>query len=425
MIIKIISKNPNFISVLKKNPNSFDGIQLRKIRNGVGIGRIVSEFEYHLVFQDTKYSFSEVGFSQIDCQSYCNPEVFLAMTNNFLQIFLTEKTKYMSGEVSWLNKTNQEIDNFPARIEIENVSISGKAHLALSKYYPNISFKHSVGTLHSYSVECNSVFEAINLTALVMMYLAASNPEPFRLTDELIAKYLKIANNIAPVPYFVMYLFIRKCFYGENLFNKFKNKIEQVIGGNCSLQYGNTQIMRLNFVTDVLLYRQDKIPESNVLEIGCGEMDYPKKLLKYTDNWFAVDKQDYTFLAEKIQERSKSGKLFFSDRIPSFDTDDIAVLMIEVIEHMSKEEAKKLLQEVIKLNPKRIILSTPNRNFNKIYAIQGFRHEDHQFEFSFDEFDNFLNNAIGDNSKYLITHKEIGDVVDNECISLGAILTRV
>ena len=48
MLIKITSDHPEFLSLLRKNPTTFGGLQFKQIKKGTGIGHAVSPSEYHI-----------------------------------------------------------------------------------------------------------------------------------------------------------------------------------------------------------------------------------------------------------------------------------------------------------------------------------------------------------------------------------------
>jgi predicted SAM-dependent methyltransferase len=64
--------------------------------------------------------------------------------------------------------------------------------------------------------------------------------------------------------------------------------------------------------------------------------------------------------------------------------------MVELIEHLHANQLEQIEQNVFGfLNPKVVIVSTPNSDFNSLFLKtqnllqpNGFRHPDHKFEFS-------------------------------------------
>lgn len=88
------------------------------------------------------------------------------------------------------------------------------------------------------------------------------------------------------------------------------------------------------------------------------------------------------------------------------------VILTEVVEHITLQEATDLVNCILNSGVKQLVITTPNKQFNSNYFIEGFRHDDHQFEMSFNEWVTFVNtlNVAG----YYVNHKQIGDIVNTE-----------
>lgn len=435
MFIKFKSNHPEFLSLLSKNPDTFSGLQLREIKNGVAVGQVVSPSEYNITFFDTKYSFSEDMSNQIDFQSFCNPRAFLAISGIYLRHLLVEQSAWFSDKIPWLNTTIEDLDTcgYVHTIEVQNVyadNLHRNREFVLSKYFPEVKLTHKLGNLYSLEINSNKTLHyTINLVNLVMMYLSAVNTQPWFLTDDLSAKYIRIMKNLEPVPYFVIYLFARSCLKTEASFNRFKTDLESAYGGELQMVWGNTQEMRLEAVRANLLV--DTEINEHVIEVGCGELDYPRRFLKRLKpgfQWWALDLNDYGHLAERLNERYQTDALHFahnSTEVPDDIKDNVTLVMVEVIEHMSEIEAIDLVSGLLdERNPKKAIITTPNRNFNKHFGLDGkFRHDDHEFEFTPDEFITFINFIIV-NRPFTVEFFGIGDKIGTDHISLGAKLIR-
>jgi hypothetical protein len=426
------------MSILRKNPNSFRGIQLRELKNGVAIGRVVGPTQYDMVFQDTKYSFSDDMTNQIDFQSYCNPRVFLSMVSIFLRHMITEQDKYESAEISWLDTTVGELDSsdHTHTMMIDNVYADGfspERGFVLNKYFPEVKLEYKHGRLFGLTIETNqSVFHLMNLASLVMVYIAANNRQKWWLSKDMVAKYIRILKNLRPVPYFVLYLFARNCIRGENDFEFFKADLESCSDQDPEMTWGNTQQMRIREVGDRLLV-DGEIPH-NVIEVGCGEMDYPRHYLKKMGEdtvWWSHDLTDYSHIAPKIRERTGVREFWFTqdiDAIPKYDSS--VLLMVEMIEHMPLKEAKSYVRDLlVKFRPTKVIMTTPNRNFNRHFEIDRFRHDDHHFEFTPEEFAMFIVDVMyelpSDHGYNRVTAFGIGDKVGGDYLTLGMELERV
>jgi 3' terminal RNA ribose 2'-O-methyltransferase Hen1 len=146
-----------------------------------------------------------------------------------------------------------------------------------------------------------------------------------------------------------------------------------------------------------------------VADLGCGEgkflqvllaekqfreiagVDVSAVALKY-----AVRRLHYDRLSDTQRERLKlwHGSLLYRDkRLEGFD----AATLIEVIEHIPPERLD-LLRRVLfaSLRPTRLIITTPNREFNVHFAgmKEGqLRHRDHRFEWTRTEFESWCREA--------------------------------
>jgi len=443
MIIRIKTSNPNLLDILGKNPESFNGIQLRTHKNGVAIGRVISPNEYHVVFQDVgRHSYDNDSTNQIDFQSYANPRAALGLIGQMLRDMISERQTWEAKEVSWRdNQTRGELDacGYQTTITVDHVYIDGinmDRGFVLEKYFPEIKTE-MIGS-HSarltVSGDCG-IFRLVNIASLALLYLAATNKQPWYINEDMAGKYLRVMENIGDVPYFVMYLFARVAFRTEKIFNKFIPRMEALFkrstGLDLKMTYGNTQMQRVSHITGMMI--QDEKIRTNVVEIGCGEGEYPRKLCRYLDNdleWWAVDVDDYSYLNHKVPNYMKNDAefMFVQDQSLIPVLDNTTVLVVEVMEHMPIGDATDLLVSALaKYEPDRMIITTPNRTFNKWYQFdmldRKFRHDDHDFEMTTEEFQDYITAMIA-GVNYTANFFGIGDSIDGEYMSIGVELIK-
>ncbi|CAH1801211.1 unnamed protein product [Owenia fusiformis] len=86
-----------------------------------------------------------------------------------------------------------------------------------------------------------------------------------------------------------------------------------------------------------------------------------------------------------------------------------AITMIEIIEHLESDVLNKVPQNVFgTLHPRIVIVTTPNSDFNVLFPdLEGFRHWDHKFEWSRDEFRNWCEEIIAI-YPYMVRYEGIG-----------------
>lgn len=421
MIIKLHSQNPYFLDLLYKNPNTDLGLYAKPLKNGIVIGNAIDAQHYNIVFQDTKYSYLPEDSNTIDFQSYCSPLVILNICTDFFTHSLKSREEYAKSSLSWLNKTQGELDTYPCEIVIPTFYIHSSWYrdgvFLLSKYFSGIELKHQVGRNFELKINASSVFDAINLLTLVSLFTHITNEYGvFTFIDESFAtKYIRILTNLEKVPYFVFYLFIKRAVKNDKQFQIVKPICEAYLlneGIVASLSYLGTHHDRVKYISKCLDL------QTSIVDIGCGEFIYYKKMmnLKFSKTYYAIDKEEhFERLGIAIAARYDADNLlFYSDIGECNPNEKVNVILTEVIEHNSIEDAKVLVKQAMKFNFDKIIITTPNVSFNKFYAENlESRHDDHHFEFTEIEFENFINECIHEREKYNVTIDFIGDKLNN------------
>jgi hypothetical protein len=119
--------------------------------------------------------------------------------------------------------------------------------------------------------------------------------------------------------------------------------------------------------------------------------------LNFVANYYAVDRDaDLEQLAINISRRYDDNNLLFYNSIDEFtSSEQVNIILTEVIEHNSMEEAKNLIDKALSYNFNKVIITTPNVEFNSFYSMEGgLRHEDHCFELTRDEFKSLITSCI-------------------------------
>ena len=434
MILNIHSENPHLLDLLNKNPNTDFGLYCTSLRDGQVAGIAVDAHHYQVVFQDGKSSYSPEEGNQIDFQSYCNPLAVLHLSNELFTPVLRSRETYFSEEIKWLQKRKSELDIFLCTIEVPTFYIDSSWYrngtFLLSKYFKNIEVQHSVGKNFRLKVSGNSVFEAfnlLNLTAL-LVHLTNNNGLYTFIDDAFAAKYVRILTNIENVPYFVFYLFIKRAVRSEKQFIALKPSFEQYLakqGLNADLTFNDTHYSRVKFITDNL------DTKTAVLDFGCGEFKYYKRLHRknHTAPYFAIDKDDMVAeYAEKLMANPENGNLVFYRNLDEFHyPEKINIILSEVIEHNPIDEAKNIVQQLLRLNFAQMYITTPNRDFNAFYNMneENLRHEDHDFELSGKEFETFVTQCLQGFENITIQYFGTGDTVNGIQPTQGVILTKI
>ena len=112
----------------------------------------------------------------------------------------------------------------------------------------------------------------------------------------------------------------------------------------------------------------------------------------YSELLKAKERLHWDTMAPRQKERIDlfQGSLTYKDkRLQNFDVATI----IEVIEHLDIDRLESLQRVVFEFaQPKMVIVTTPNREYNQIYDKMNpdqLRHHDHRFEWTTDEFNDW------------------------------------
>jgi hypothetical protein len=188
------------------------------------------------------------------------------------------------------------------------------------------------------------------------------------------------------------------------------------------LTYYNTHQARIEYISNKIDI------DHAILDIGCGEMQYYKKFMNkgFRKPYYAHDKEShFGDLGRIISERYNDDNFLFLSSLDEYpDTEQVNIILTEVIEHNSIEEARLLLEKIITYNFNKIIITTPNKDFNIYYGeTLESRHDDHHFEMTQEEFKNFINDIILPND-HTITFDGIGDTINKFQPTQVAIITK-
>jgi 3' terminal RNA ribose 2'-O-methyltransferase Hen1 len=141
-------------------------------------------------------------------------------------------------------------------------------------------------------------------------------------------------------------------------------------------------------------------PQSRVLDLGCGDGKLIARLIRNPaiEQIVGVEvsgaelaRADQRFAELPQTLRSKlallHGSLIYRDvRLRGFD----AAALVEVIEHFEPDRLPHLERSVFgDAGPRLVVVTTPNRDYNVLFPglpAGRFRHPDHRFEWSRDEF---------------------------------------
>lgn len=443
MLIKISSTGPYLADILHKNPHTDLGLYATPLKEGVVIGNLVDAKHYEVIFWDDKNSYATDRTDPLDFQSLCNPLIVLGISTELFGHLLKEREQYDCQPVPWLKKTRGDIDTAPCLIEVPVFYIQSnwyrEGSFLLEKYFPSVRLRSKVGSNAYLSIQGKDVFEAVNLLNLVALFTHLSNEDHYEnfIDQSLIVKYARFLTNLQGVPYFVFYLFIKRAVKNKTHFELVSKGFETYLAGqglNVRFTNEDTQQSRIQFITATI---GTDLP---VLDIGCGALAYYKRFMTMglENTYYAVDQeQRFEQLGRSIMGRLGSDNLIFSNRLEDIHPPGkVNIIISEVIEHNSVAEAKALVAAALAYDFDTLIISTPNAEFNQYYyggASSGtadgessFRHADHQFEWTTDEFKQFLEPIIAAAPVPIeVSYCQVGDQINDSQPTQLAILKKL
>ncbi|MBZ4043948.1 class I SAM-dependent methyltransferase [Flavobacterium hibisci] len=390
MIIKLKSDNKYFLDILYKNPNTDQGLYLKELKNGILIGNVIAENEYHCVFLDGKKSYLPEEGNQIDFQSYCSPLLALNIMTEFFNHLYKENKVLSETIISWLEKNYDEVDTGKCTIEVPTFFIDSgwykNEKYLLSKYIDGITIKHKIGNNYELTIEGATVREAVQKFSLVALFTHFTNRYAVYtfIDDFFIQKHITMFTNLTGIPYFVFYLFIKRIMRSPVQFEKFKPQLEAYFDNEVELVFTDTHQSRREFICSKIDF------DEAVLDFGCGELQYFKLLNKrgFLQEYYAYDEVDFKHVADKIQAIERADHLVWVEKLEDLKDFEGQIILSEVIEHNSLEEAKSLLIWIRdNTSFTQLFVTTPDKDFNVNYELtEEFRHDDHDFELSNAEF---------------------------------------
>jgi 3' terminal RNA ribose 2'-O-methyltransferase Hen1 len=163
----------------------------------------------------------------------------------------------------------------------------------------------------------------------------------------------------------------------------------------------------------------------SVLDLGCGEGKLLRELL--SDKQFerivgldvsvrSLEMAQKRLKPDRLSERQSDrlklihGSLIYRDsRLSGFD----AAAVVEVIEHLDPPRLSSLERVLFEFaRPKTVVLTTPNREYNVMWETLPagqFRHSDHRFEWSRQQFQNWAN-RVAEKNGYAVRFVPVGPI---------------
>jgi 2-polyprenyl-3-methyl-5-hydroxy-6-metoxy-1,4-benzoquinol methylase len=382
--IQLSSDNPDYGWLVGKKPGS--PMILKQIRDGIAYGWYSRGFKSYNVYFDElesgKSFCSEKNY--LNVLSYSSPFIVMKILTEFFNSAFKSNPK---------DTKDYKMSFFMTRVKMDKNKIIDNL---INYFTQNINIVFNEKESHFYSVEITgrecTFKQFISYIYILFVFIYYVNNDKIEYIKDIVMKTIDIVIDL-DLPYFVRYMITSKFIFSNKDFLEAKNKLETIDNMKLTLCYGNTAIQRRDFIKQELSFT------NSIVDIGCGNgfyaIHFSKKIEKKELTYYAIDTniKELNVVNNKIKEKKISNiktyldfELFLAEYSSKEKVD---VIMTEVIEHMKPKDSIALILRVINvLNFNKIIITTPNKDFNKYYPMKDekMRHTDHVWEPTKDEF---------------------------------------
>jgi small RNA 2'-O-methyltransferase len=468
VFLVIESENEKTSYVLRKNPQTSP--HLRKLRAGNLIGFFPKKNEaaqkYVVRFVDSKEKLSFHKSHDDDTDYLRGTEFYhpLLLPSILIETFnttmnygdknrieedivskceVTQSMMYLSNRaVKLINRINQQMSDLHRALTIELSPIEMNDEVIPCCYTVKIGGVCRLQTLFRYAY----------MVGHIMSYLTFGKAEP--ISSGSVSKIVRIVTEL-DIPYYVRYLLKTYLIRPSDL-DKYVDQLAESENHQLTLFRGNTQDQRYDFIrSEMDMFIDESSPSKlEVIDIGCGEGFYVKKLIKYLNETHSeieliyhahdIDPEEMEKI-ERIREIDDSyGEVLrphhtFDELSKAVSLDETSlkiVVMSEVIEHVPLDRVENFITKVVGLSFHKAILTTPDVDFNVHYGISDrdgggpieFRHDDHKKEYTKVEFYDLVTRAVGAvrtvSASTTFEQKMVGDIVDSDSVSQAIIVTK-
>ncbi|MHC0036471.1 class I SAM-dependent methyltransferase [Pseudoneobacillus sp. C159] len=431
-IFQLRSTNPRFSYVIGKNPLS--GMLVKSVRKGKAFGWFSDDHTYNVYFKDADNEVSypkgkEEAFEYLNVSRYNTPLFPLNVVADF---FSSASKKQHQDDLSSSTGAGATPDPDLATsahehtLTVNLVGVENKRYLAFFQHhFPDYELGWEELAHENYRITIKtqrSIYELFNYSNSLFLFLSLMSRTLFDITDDTIEKYIRNLN-VIDAPFFIRYLFARNVLTKRDRFRRYKGLLEDTTRYEIDFAFGNTAIQRKEWITDHLGFGP------SIVDLGCGEgaytIPYSKKIAPLFVHAIDIDEVARTKVAQKAKRLELENIILYESLDHFLETEPAEtfdVIVTEVIEHMPVEAAQELLTNVTgRLDVNKLIITTPNRDFNQFYQIE-LRHDDHQWEMNEPEFRNWLEKITP--AGWDIFYQGIGDKVNGIHTTQGAVLTR-
>lgn len=416
--IQLSSTNPNFSYILKKNPAS--GMLIKPNRKGKIFAWYGNPNTFNLYFRDSdmEVSYSGEDFEYMDVTRY-NAPMFLI---NAFSEFLNHMKK----------ADGKDIAGYEHILLINQMKCKPNSLDRFKSHFSDYEFKFEDVAFRNYRIEIKTkktLRELINLGQILAIFNSLLNNDLEIVSDDDIDKYINCLQ-VIDMPYYLRHLFKLYFLKTQKLFNKYKTLIEKSEKDKIEFEFGSTLTQRINAIRKHLDFK------TSIIDIGCGTGDYVRELAPKLGSeleYHAIDIAPESLEAVKrLCARKKIENVAVWPSVDEFISvanfpENANILMTEVVEHMTKDDAAVLINKVLGWKFRSVIITTPNKTFNSNYQLleEDMRNEDHVFEVTSEEFVAWIEGLIKElTNNYKYQFFDIGDNVNGLRPTLAVIIER-
>ncbi|MDR6884306.1 class I SAM-dependent methyltransferase [Bacillus sp. 3255] len=416
-IVQVRSTNPQFSFLIKKNPSS--GMMLRSIRKGMAYGWYTDEQTYNVYFKDADNEISykqheQENFEYLNVSRYNTPLFPLNAINEFFSAPLKTQDE-------------RDSDGYEHTFYINMIHIELVRYIEFfEKHLPDFSFELIHQAHKSYSLTITtrrSLYQLLHAVSVLCLFLSMFGNEYIDISDSILDKYIK-SLNVIDAPFYIRSLFVRNFLSSRERFQKYKAELEKTERYEIRFAYGGTALQRRSYIGGALAF------DKSILDVGCGEGFYALPFAgKIEGSYYAIDINEELLgkVNRKAAAREIDNIVTFSSIdqfLESYNGERVDVILTEVIEHMSEDEAKRLIHQICAhVDFDNFIITTPNADFNCYYELSEFRHDDHKWEMGEAAFQQWMRDVI----KGTGLHAEfvaVGDGVNHIQTTQGVIIKK-
>jgi tRNA G46 methylase TrmB len=352
--IQLESDNPVFSFLIHKNPAS--GMIVRQLRHGLLFGYYSQNNpnQFNCWFKDHDSMISYDPNKEFEFNDITRYSAATLINNCFDEFFHELIVKDSEDDSSGLFNNSLLLNCI--RVKKQLLDLFTKSFRDFKIHYEPMSrsfFRVQIGTKQS-------LRKLLCFTGVIALVSAIQNREIKFIDDNLLVKYAKFIQYLDS-PYFVRYMFKVNLIRREEKFNLLRPILETE---SIKLTMGRNFLQRLQFI------KNNIVENAVIIDVGCGEGQY-LQLAKNAEKYYAIDKDENCL--EKCQNRIEKLELNNVELLNSLDelpniNARKNILLTEVIEHNTKNEAQNLIRKCLSPNTK-IIITTPNRDFNIHYSF--------------------------------------------------------